>query len=514
MPETTADKTIFSLAEVSRSIQKTIAERYQRLYWIKAEMNKLNHYAHSGHCYPELLEKKEGSVIAEMRATLWKNDYERINQHFIAITKEPLKNGINILLQASISYDAVHGLSLHIVDIDASFSLGELEREKQASISLLKQQGIFDANQRLSFPLLPKRIAIISVETSKGLADFLKIIEQNPFRYRFEYQLFPSLLQGEKSVSAIIDRLAQIRSHLHQFDVVAIIRGGGGEIGLSSYNNLQLATAIATFPIPVITGIGHATNETVSEMVAHKNAITPSALADYLLQHFHSFARPVAIAEQLLRLKAKQLFGQQRQLIKNAIRDFRISGLNILHSHRHQLVDLRTRTIQQGKYRLITEKSTFLRAKNLLSTHAKRALLEDQQHILFFGKRLKRENLHLGKETRQTLIRLEDQLIRQSLQRGTKEKMELTTLHNGLKLGCKRFLFETTKLVTNQERHLSILDPKHVLKRGYSITLLNGKAVNDTQFVKKHDHLKTILALGEFESRVTFITENEKTKKT
>src|SRR3546814_3934918 len=99
MPEKLSDKTVFTLAEVARSVQKAIAERYKSVYWVKAEMNKLNHYSHSGHCYPELVEKREGRVVAEMRSVLWKGDYQRINQQFIKTTKEPLKNGITILFQ-------------------------------------------------------------------------------------------------------------------------------------------------------------------------------------------------------------------------------------------------------------------------------------------------------------------------------------------------------------------------------------------------------------------------------
>src|SRR5690606_27530280 len=180
MPETVNHKTVFSLLEVSRSIQKTIAERYKRLYWIKVEMNKLNHYTHSGHCFPELVEKKEGKVVAEMRSILWKTDFQRINRQFIELLGEPLRDGITILFQAGISYDPLYGFSVKIVDIDSTFVLGELEKEKRASILKLQQEGIFDANTGLPFPLLPKRHAIISVETRKGLSDFFKIIQHNP----------------------------------------------------------------------------------------------------------------------------------------------------------------------------------------------------------------------------------------------------------------------------------------------------------------------------------------------
>ena len=315
MPELIQDKTIFSLLEVSRSIQKTLAERYKSLYWIKAEMNKLNHYTHSGHCYPELVEKQDGKIVAEMRSILWKTDYHRINNSFLKIAQEPLREGITMLFQASISYDPMYGLSLRIVDIDPTFTLGELEKEKLDSIRKLKAEGIYESNKLLNFPAVPKRLAIISVETSKGLSDFYKIINQNPWGYRIECTLFPALLQGDKSVPSIINQLAVIGEKISLYDVVAIIRGGGGEVGLSSYNNYLLARAIAMFPIPVLTGIGHSTNYTVSEMVAYKNAITPSELADFLIQKFHNFAIPVDKAAERIQQLIATRFKEERNVL-------------------------------------------------------------------------------------------------------------------------------------------------------------------------------------------------------
>lgn len=315
MPELIQDKTIFSLLEVSRSIQKTLAERYKSLYWIKAEMNKLNHYTHSGHCYPELVEKQDGKIVAEIRSILWKADYTRINNNFLKIAQEPLREGITMLFQASISYDPMYGLSLRIVDIDPTFTLGELEKEKLDSIRKLKEEGIYEANKSVPFPMVPKRLAIISVETSKGLSDFYKIINQNPWGYRLECTLFPALLQGDKSIPSIISQLAVIAAKIDSYDVVAIIRGGGGEVGLSSYNNYLLARAIAIFPIPVLTGIGHSTNYTVSEMVAYKNAITPSELADFLIQKYHNFAVPIDRAAENIQQLILTRFKEERNML-------------------------------------------------------------------------------------------------------------------------------------------------------------------------------------------------------
>lgn len=410
MPEVLANKTIFSLLEVTRSIQKTIAERYKSLYWIKAEMNKLNHYSHSGHSYPELVEKKDGKILAEIRSILWKTDYQRINNQFLKIAQEPLREGITMLFQASISYDPMYGLSLRIVDIDPTFTLGELEKEKLASINKLKQEGVYDANKKLAFPLLPKRLAIISVETSKGLSDFYKIINQNPWGYKIEQTLYPALLQGDKSVPSIINQLAVIAERADAYDAVAIIRGGGGEVGLSSYNNYLLAKAIAIFPLPVLTGIGHSTNLTVSEMVAYKNAITPSELADFLIQKFHNFAIP------LDKLTA-EIVQQSEQIFKN----------------------------EQEK----------------LSSFAQNIKWSAQQVI-------------------------------------AEAKGQLTGFEKGMKSNLTYLFREKFTALDHIEKVVKLSDPMQLLKKGFSISMINGATITSIDQIKENDEITTQLWDGEF----------------
>ncbi len=414
MPELMDNKTVFTLLEVSRSIQKTIAERYKSLYWIKAEMNKLNHYSHSGHCYPELLEKKEGKVVAEMRSILWKMDYQRINRQFKEVLGEPLREGITMLFQAGISYDPLYGFSLKIVDIDPTFVLGELEKEKRESIKKLTEEGIFDANKRLPFPLIPKRLAIISVETSKGLSDFFKIINGNPWGYKIECTLFPALLQGDKSISSIIKQLEVIANKLEDFDAVAIIRGGGGDVGLSSYNNYFLSKAIAIFPIPVLTGIGHSTNETVSEMVAYKNAITPSELADFLLQKFHNFAIPVDNALERMLRAVRRSFEEENLKLKHIV--------------------------------------------SSISWNSKTLLLKD--------------------------------------------KAELNGLQAHLIRFSRQNLKENQAQLQHLERMLGIVNPIHILKRGFSIVRIDGRSVHKLDQVEIGSELEIQLEDGKIISKV------------
>lgn len=430
------DKKVFSLLEVTNSIRKTLSERYQRTFWVKAEMNKLNHYSYSGHCYPELVEKNNGKVVAQIRASLWRDDYLRSNSKFLQILGEPLKDGISILFEASINFDPVHGISLRIIDIDPIFSLGALERERLESIARLKAMGIFDLNKKVDFPLVPKRIAVISVETSKGYADFLKVIQNNQWGYRFSCFLFPALLQGDRSVDSILMQLQRIRKVLHHFDVVAIIRGGGGDVGLSSYNNFRLAAEVARFPLPVMTGIGHSTNETVTELVAHRNAITPTELADFLIQRLHDFAAPVNYASTFIADRAKRILLDESRYFDQTVRAFRSGTSNVLATHRREL---------QMLARGISQNSTF--ALRRASDQCERA---------------------------------HESLRRSFLAQFQRQRLELTGL----------------------EKTVGAMDPVNVLRRGFTITTVNGKVVKSVRDMKPGDQIVTTTPDGTVTSEV------------
>ncbi|HNS47622.1 MAG TPA: exodeoxyribonuclease VII large subunit, partial [Bacteroidales bacterium] len=246
------DRQIYSLHEVAEHIREALEAAFPDFYWIRAEIAKLNFYPKSGHCYVDLVEKRDKATRAEMRATIWASNYQMITTKFRQQTRENLRDGMMILFLASVSFHEVYGLSLNIIDVEPSFTVGEMAREKRMAIEILKKEGIFDHNRKLTLPLLPGRIALISVETSKGYHDFVTSIENNPYGYGFHYQLFPSLLQGEKAIVTMTEQLKNISRRLADFDAVAIIRGGGGEVGLSAYDNYELARQVAAFPLPVI----------------------------------------------------------------------------------------------------------------------------------------------------------------------------------------------------------------------------------------------------------------------
>jgi exodeoxyribonuclease VII large subunit len=452
MSEIINDKRVFSLLDIANSLRSIIAKNYVKSYWIKAEMNKLNFYKHSGHCYPELVEKKDGKVIAQMRATLWKTDYQRINQLFMQQLKEPLRDGIKILFRAGIEFSPVHGLSLVIEDIDPSFTLGDLEREKQETIQKLAALNIFGKNKSLKLPLLPQRIAIISVETSKGLADFLSVLDHNVWGYKFFHMLFPSLLQGEKAVSDIVRQLQNIRKVAHHFDVVVIVRGGGGDIGLTCYNHFDLCKEIAEYPLPVLTGIGHATNETVAEMISHYNAITPTKLADFFVQTFHNFAVPVQKAQEFL-------VNTSRVLLEDAKADFHGEIKVFKSATRH----------------LLQESNSSVKHISSSLVHQTHRLVAFQKHSLNTNR---------------------DDMRNFSIHYMLNEKRHIDAMVSSLGKDAKLLLRNQQQITDAIRLNVENMSPEKVLKRGYSITLVNGKEVKDASSLSEGDVLETRLSKG------------------
>lgn len=457
MPDLVRNKKVFSLLEVTQSIQKTLLNRYSSTFWIKAEMNKLNHYQHSGHCYPELLQKEKGQVVAQMRGLIWNFDFEKIKSEFLRSTGEPLGDGINIMAWVSVQYDPNHGLSLRIHDIDPAYTLGELEREKRLCIARLKEEGILEENKKLSFPLLPKRLAVISVETSKGFADFKKITSGRMNGFVMEYMLFPAQLQGDKSVPQIIGQLNNIRKLARHFDLVAIIRGGGGDIGLSSFNNYELARTVALFPLPVITGIGHATNETVTEIVAHTNAITPTELADMLMERFEGFGEKLHESARHIH-HSLHLIRQQELALSNLKKGLSNASTGLIRQSRH-LQHALSGNISALSRLLLNQTSQQL---NRL-TYALRLEAAGCINHLHFDLKASRKNL-------------------------TASTNACISLH--------------ASQLEQSEKLVNLLNPVNLLQKGYSITLYRGKPLTNTAGIEVGALITTMLADGILQSKI------------
>lgn len=383
---------IYTLSDIGRSLQSVIAKNYKQPYYIKAEIIKLNYYPRSGHCYPELVEKVDNKIVAQMRAIIWATQYRTINRDFEKMTGEPLKEGISILCLASIEYSPQYGLALYIQHIEPSFTLGEMAKNKLLTIERLKKEGVFDANKRTVFPLIPKRIAIISVETSKGYSDLMITLTQNNWGYKFACQLFPAILQGEKAIKTISEQLEKIKKELTKFDVVVIIRGGGGDAGLSCYDDYQLAKNVATFPIPILSGIGHSTNETVTEMVAYSNKITPTEVGYFLIQQFHNFAMQVEDFQNSILRKSEEILKNSFQNLEEFQNEILRKSEEIIKHNFQRLEDFQNSILRKSNEMIISNFQRLEHTSQLIKLFTKQLI--DKEHSNLKNMRKQLELLH------------------------------------------------------------------------------------------------------------------------
>ena len=272
-----------TLLDLQRMVRLTLESRFSDPIWLSAEISELK-VNRSGHCYLNLVEKgaTDGAPRAEARGVIWCSAYSTISQKFSATTGSELTSGIGVLLRAVVTYHEVYGFSLQIIDIDASYTLGEVERRRRATIEQLQRDGVWDMNREIELPRPTLRVAIVSSDTAAGYQDFMNELRRSP--YRFSTTLFRSLMQGELAEDSVVDALMQIAECEDEFDIVVIIRGGGSVSDLALFDSYRIASHVAQFPLPVVTGIGHDKDISVVDLVAHTSCKTPTAVATLLAE--------------------------------------------------------------------------------------------------------------------------------------------------------------------------------------------------------------------------------------
>ena len=275
-----------SLTELQGLIRDRIYEALPGAFWVIAEIAEMKIQG-AGHCYMELTgsDGPGGRITAKARATIWASKFRSLNTFFTASTGIPLRQGISILCKATVEYHELYGLSLNITDIDPAYTAGDMALRREAIIRRLTAEGVMEMNRELTLPPYPRYIAVVSSSKAAGYQDFINHLTGNPYGYVFKSELFEAVLQGELTESSVTEALNQISERAERFDAVVIIRGGGSTTDLSWFDSYNIAYHVTQFPLPVLTGIGHEKDISVTDMVAWKSLKTPTAVADYLVEH-------------------------------------------------------------------------------------------------------------------------------------------------------------------------------------------------------------------------------------
>lgn len=280
-----------SLYELNALVKRSITTCLPDTYWVQAELSDVRSN-YSGHCYLEFVQKEPrgNNLIAKARGTIWSNVYRLLKPYFEEETGQAFVSGIKVLVKVSVEFHELYGYSLTVQDIDPTYTLGDMARRRREILKQLEEEGVLTLNKELELPLLSQRIAVISSATAAGYGDFCNQLEQNPYGFVVYPRLFPAIMQGERVEQSIISALDAINAQRDNWDVVVIIRGGGATSDLSGFDTYELAANCAQFPIPIITGIGHERDDTVLDSVSHTRVKTPTAAAEFLINHLHDTA--------------------------------------------------------------------------------------------------------------------------------------------------------------------------------------------------------------------------------
>ena len=286
-----------TLYELNALVRSVLEQTLDDTYWLEAELSEAR-LASNGHFYVEFVQKDDAgrSVIAKARGTIWARTYHTLAPLFERATGEHLRAGMKVRVQVTVAFHELYGYSLNVVDIDPSYTMGDMARRRREILAQLEADGILHDNQELQLPVLVKRIAIVSSAGAAGYGDFCKQLEHNDYGLYFHTQLFPAVMQGDHVEESVLAALAAIADEADRWDCVVIIRGGGATSDLSDFDSYHLAAAITQMPLPVIVGIGHERDETVLDFVAHTRVKTPTAAAAFLID---LGAQQLALIEEL-----------------------------------------------------------------------------------------------------------------------------------------------------------------------------------------------------------------------
>ncbi|MBG0858525.1 MAG: exodeoxyribonuclease VII large subunit [Bacteroidales bacterium] len=448
-----------SLTELQLLIRDSLYITLPDTYWVIAEISEIRENF-AGHCYLELIEKNpdEKNVRARAKAIIWNNRYRFLRPLFENMTGQSLRQGLKILIRVRIDYHELYGLSLVISDIDPSFTLGEMALKRQQIIKRLEDEGVFNMNKELDFPLVPQKIAIVSSRSAAGYSDFLSHIAGNSYRYIFYTALFETIMQGTDTEKSVIRSLDRIAGYNDLFDVVVIIRGGGSQTDLSWFDNYNIAYHITQFPLPVLTGIGHEKDLSVTDMVAFESLKTPTAVADYLIEHIAATENRLVDMSSAITTLSGKIIEVNRTRIETC-------RLKLIPVARMMISDIKEEL--SGRLIEITNTGKEIIGKAaLIPAYNKSRLISATRSVL-------ERNQVTFKQLKQNLISYTSNSINST-------DIKLNVFASSLK----------------------ILNPENVLKRGYTITSMNGRIIKSSGLVNENDIIDTTFSDGRIKSRV------------
>lgn len=446
-----------SLFELNARVHAVMELNMPEAYWVTAELSEMR-TASNGHCYLEFVQKDphSGALLAKARGIIWRTNYRLLTDSFFRATGRRLGVGINVMVEVTVTFHELYGYSLNVINIDPTYTLGDLAQRRKAILQMLEDDGVMDLNKELSLPRVIRRVAVISSATAAGYGDFCKQLQQSGLS--FEVKLFPAVMQGERVEGSVIAALDAIAAEEDRWDVVAIIRGGGAATDLNGFDSYLLASNVAQFPLPVLTGIGHERDDTILDAVAHTRLKTPTAVAAFLIESRESESQHLQELRARMGQLAQVRLQQERQMLDGLGHRLRLAAMQ--HLNRRQM--------------------EFHSLAHRFDSASSRYMAEQQRRQLRIATRI-------------------EVLVQQRLHR---EREKLRPLPQRLDSALKARLVAEHHSQEILMRSIRLAGPERILAMGFSITLKDGRVVTASQTLSPGDRIVTRFAQGEVQSQV------------
>jgi exodeoxyribonuclease VII large subunit len=294
--------TRIKLSDLVDEIEETLQNRFAgETFWITAEITDVKKQTDKRWCFLKFIEKEGSFITAEMKGVFWSTTYQHVEK-FEKLTGQTFSSGLEITCNVRVRYHKRYGIDLEVLEIDHSFSMGKLEQEKDLTLARLVKENptliklvdgqYFTQNKKLTLPIVLQRIALVTAPNSDGQRDFKQEIENNQYGYALSVTEFLTQIQGDNSSKLIAQQLKLIEDQKEKFDVVAIVRGGGSLTDFKPFDDYELSKYVASFPLPVFTGIGHDRNTSIVDLMARQYK-TPTKVASQIIDHNFNFETAV-----------------------------------------------------------------------------------------------------------------------------------------------------------------------------------------------------------------------------
>lgn len=350
--------TSYSLHELNEYIKQVMALNFTETIWVNCEISQVKESR--GNIYLELVEQDEdsGQVKARSAAVIWYKSALFIRKKLGALMASILTDGSKVMIRVGVEFHERYGLKLVIEDIDPSFTIGQMEMARQKIIEQLREAGVIEKNGYTQLPQVIQRVAVISSATAAGFADFQAQIDNNEYGYDIQLELYPAAMQGQNTESEVVAALQTIELKHSEYDCVAIIRGGGSKLDLASFDNYNIGHAIATFPIPVLTGIGHEIDSTVADIVSYSALKTPTAVAAFVVDRNMQYESEILQSMQWIAQLAKQKTEYNKLELEQISQIISLKPKEIIKQKDMEITQIHTLLHQAAKYTLKELKET------------------------------------------------------------------------------------------------------------------------------------------------------------